>query len=168
MDIYFSQYIVFVLYVQPVFWVIHHLCVVHLILSCFVPCHRRTFLIWCTICFPMRVFFSIPLILDYAAGRCTHHATPVGRRRWAGLQLAKSFWIYVCFRLQLPSAGVQAMFGINVLVLTSKSHTSGVCNRLLVHLCQWKRPRGVESDPGKDGAQTQWSAQGLGSHSTFG
>ena len=71
------------------------------------------------------------------------------------------FCFYVYYRLQLTSAGVQALFGINVLVLTSKSHMSGVCNRLLVRMCQWKRPRGVESDPGKDGAQTQWSAQGL-------
>ena len=102
-----------------------------------------------------------PLFLTYAAGRCTLHATPVCRRRWAGLQLVKSFCFYVCYRLQLPSAGVQALFGMNVLVLTAKSHMRGVCNRLLVNLCQWKRHRGVESNPGKDGAQTQWSAQGF-------
>ena len=53
------------------------------------------------------------------------------------------------------------MFGINVLVLTPKSHMMGVCNGLLVHLCQWKRHRGVEMETGRYGAQTQWSAHGL-------
>ena len=65
-----------------------------MILSCFVPYLRGTFSIWCTFCFPMRVLFSLlsfPLLLTNAAGGCTLHATPVGRIRWAGLQLVKSF-----------------------------------------------------------------------------
>ena len=71
------------------------------------------------------------------------------------------FCIYVRFRLQLPSAGVQALFCINLLHLTSKSHTRGVCKRLLVDPRQCKRHRGVESNPGNGSAQTQWLAQDL-------
>ena len=78
------------------------------------------------------------------------------------------FCIYLRFRLQLHSAGVQALFGINVLHLMSKSHVSGVCNRLLADPRQWKRPRGVRSDPGKSGAQAHGWHRAFGSHGTFG
>ena len=52
---------------------------------------RGTFSVWCTFCFSMHVLFSFPLFLNYDAGRCTLHATTVGRRRWEGLQLVKLF-----------------------------------------------------------------------------
>ena len=92
-------------------------------------------------------FFLFPLFLTNAAGRCTLHATPLAEDGGQAFSSSGRFCIYVYVRLQLPSAGVQALFRINVLHLTSKSHMSGVCNRLLVHLCQWKRTRGVESQP---------------------
>ena len=72
--------------------------------------------------------------------------------------LSSRFCFYVRFRLQLHSAGVQTMFGINVLVLTSKSHMRGVCNRLLVNSSQWKHPRGVERTLGGHGAPGLWLA----------
>ena len=100
-----------------------------------------------------------PLFLAHAAGRCTHHATSVGRKRKAGRRLAESSCVfYVAFLwILLHSSGESALLCISVLVLTSKSHTRGVCNRLLADPRQWKRPRGVRSDPGKGGAQAPWS-----------
>ena len=71
------------------------------------------------------------------------------------------FCIYVRFRLQLPSAGVQALFRVKCAPFDYKVEHEGVCNRLLVDLCQWQRPRGVQRDPEKGGAQAQRLAQGL-------
>ena len=96
MGIYFLPVFYLVLYVSPVFLGFHHFVrrpfEVELILD---PYLRGTFSIWRTFRFPMRVLFSFPLFLTYAAGRCTLHATPVGIRRWAGLQLVESF---LCLR----------------------------------------------------------------------
>ena len=111
-------------------------------------------------------FHACVIFVSIAFDLCrwqVHSPRDPRRQKTVGRPAARQvvFCFYVRCRLQLHSAGVQAMFVINVLVPTSKSHMRGMCNRLLVHLCQWKRHRGVESDPEKDGAQTQWSAQGI-------
>ena len=81
-----------VLYLPPMFVGVHHFVrcpfEVYLVL---VPYLCGTFFIWCSSRSPMRVVFSFPLFLTYAAGMCTLHATHVGRIRLAGLQLVKSF-----------------------------------------------------------------------------
>ena len=122
----------FAVYASPVFLGFHHFVrrSFNSILFCAVSWLDVLHLVYALFSHACVVFLSI--VLTYAAGRCTLHATPVGRRRWAGLQLVKSFLNLRAFRSQLPSADVQALFGINVLILTPKAHMSGVYNRLLV------------------------------------
>ena len=103
----FFQYLFLVMYVQPVFLGFRHfvrrpfegylVLVLHL---------RGTFSIWCTFRFLMRVLFSFPLFLTYAAGRCTLHATKSAEDGGQAFSSSSSFCIYMRFRLQLPSAGV--------------------------------------------------------------
>ena len=114
----------------------------------------------------MRTFVSI--VSTYAAGRCTLHATPSAEDGGQAFSSSSRFCIYVCFRWQLPSAGVHAMFRINVLVLTSKSHMRGMGNRLLVHLYQWKRPRGSRATLGRKVHRPSGRHRAFGSHRTFG
>ena len=78
------------------------------------------------------------------------------------------FCIYVRFRLQLPSAGVQAMSWINVLVSTSKSHVSGMCNITWLPRASGSATKESRVTMGVVVHRPSGWHRAFGSHSTFG
>ena len=152
-----------VLYVPPVlFWGFTLLCVVHLkyiLFRCRIFVGHFPFGV--PFVFPCVCYFRFHCFLLMPLEGALSMRPPSAEDGGQAFSSSSHFCIYVRFRLQLPSAGVEALFRIYVLHLTSKPHMRGVCNRLLVGTRQWKRPRGVQRDPWNGGAQAPWLAQGL-------
>ena len=103
----------------------------------------------CAVDFPLVCVIFVPIVFDLC--RWKVHSTRDPRlQKTVGKPSARQVisvftWVLECYfhpQVTRPCVYKCARFDV-------KSHMRGVYHMLLVDPCQWKRPRGVERDPGR-------------------